>query len=107
MLCHRPSAKTISAGPVHPDNPIAVYHSSEMALTSTLQSLANSIQAINARLQSLENTQASTSASAMFATLQTAVSHAVDPGTPAISTVSVHAIPQYSLAFLSLCPHVR
>ena len=105
-MCLKPSAKTVSAGPIYPENPIAVHHSSEMALTSTLQSFPNSVQAVNAHLQSLENAQASTSTSVMFATLRTGVSHAADPGSPAITTVSVQAISQYSLALLSFCLHV-
>lgn len=45
----------------------------------TLQSLANSIQAINGRPHILEDAQALTSTSVSIASLQTAMDHVLDP----------------------------
>ncbi|XP_029912014.1 uncharacterized protein LOC115362289 [Myripristis murdjan] len=59
----RKRASAVSAPPDHPD---AALHAPDVALTSTLQSLVNSMNAIDARLQCLENAQASSSSSAMF-----------------------------------------
>ena len=77
-------------------------HSSEVDLTSIVQSLAKLL------LQSLKNAKAS----ALFATLQTAVAHAPDPELQCstISQYSLGSAPIYGRLFVSLdaniCPHL-
>lgn len=64
-----------SSAPLEPN---AALQPSDNSLTSTLQSLVNSIKAINARLQSLENTQASSSSATLCAS-QIALTHPAAP----------------------------
>lgn len=97
-----PQAKrnVFSNSSAHPNQSNNVSYISENHLTSTLQSLANSVQAIHTRLQSLENAQASSSL-AMLTASQIPLFHTLVPA-PApqtsTSTASAPVMPQHSLA---------
>ncbi|XP_029937157.1 uncharacterized protein LOC115380206 [Myripristis murdjan] len=105
----RKRASAVSAPPDHPD---AALHAPDVALTSTLQSLVNSMNAIDARLQCLENAQASSSSSAMFSVppLLHPPAPVMDPAPvpqPSSSFATAPDVPQHSLASAVPAPTIE